>query len=334
MSGKASIIIGFTPFHLLPMIEVLQAMEGDAYFFHPSADDPCIGTTEQCLAFLGKCNDPHLHRIEKYFRAGRDLDRIAKRYGEVDVYVPHPFNPLSNRAFFHPSASGRFIYQDGLLNYYDALSPLSSRGRRLRQMAKAAAVGLLYRTYEGHLSGVDSRTVSGGFFTHPDRIVRAGSFPVLRRLDFGRGDKGGRPIPDGGTLFLDQPIEEVVDAGVARELRRQTLDYVNRLGGRVYYKPHYSQKDARCFDAAWRPVGRELGALPAEWVAPKLDVANVVSFFTSALANVAMSNDAVTCHATAAHAVPISIDGRRTSLAELLSGFGVKTVDLLPPRHR
>lgn len=334
MSGKASIIVGFTPFHLLPMIEVLQAMEGDAYFFHPSADDPRIGAAGRCPVFLGMCDDPHRRRIEKYFRAGRDIDKITKRYGEVDVYVPHPFNPLSNRAFFHPRASGRFIYQDGLLNYYDALSPLSSFIPRARQIAKAAAAGLPYQAYAGHLSGVDSRTISGGFFTHPGRIVRAGRFPMLRQLHFGRGNVGNRPAADGGTLFLDQPIEEVVDAGVARELRRQTLDYVNRLGGRVYYKPHYSQKDARCFDAAWRPVGRELGALPAEWVAPKLGVANVVSFFTSALANVAMSNDAVTCHATAAHAVPISIDGRRTSLAELLSGFGVRTVDLLPPRRR
>lgn len=334
MSGKASIVIGFTPFHLLPMIEVVQAMEGDAYFFHPSADDPRIGAAGQCLGFLGKCNDPHLHRIEKYFRAGRDLDRITKRYGEVDVYVPHPFNPLSNRAFFHPRASRRFIYQDGLLNYYDAVSPLSSHGRRLRQIAKAAAVGLPYRTYEGHLSGIDSRAVSGGFFTHPDRIVRAGSFPALRRLDFGRGADRGRPAPSSGTLFLDQPIEEVVGADIASELRRRTLDYVRRIDGRVHYKPHYSQKGAVCFDDAWLPVGGELGALPAEWVVTRLGVANVVSFFTSALANVAMCSDAIACHATAAHVVPISIDGRRTSLAELLSGFGVKTVNLLPLRDR
>ncbi len=330
MSSKASIIIGFTPFHLVPMLAMLPALGGDVYFFHPMADEPHVAEAERELNFLGGCNDPRRPRIAKYIRAGRQIDKIMGRYADVGVYVPHPFNPLSNYAFFHVGHHRRFIYQDGVLNYYDAASPLASFKWRAKQRMKAAIAGLPYTIYSGHISGVNSESISGGFFTHPARIVCADKFPQLQRLDFDSGNKTGQRTADGNTLFLDQPIESIVGEVVAQELRWRTVDYVNSLGGRVFYKPHYAQKSAVSFDPTWIPLDRNLSVLPAEWVASQLAIANTVSFFTSALANITMQNSAIACHATAVNLIPITVDGRMTSLAELFSGFGVKVVPLLP----
>ena len=323
--GKASIIIGFTPFHLLPMAEVLPRIESDTYFFHPDIRDTDGLFARRPVGLLGGCNEPSRSRVAKYFRAGREIDRLASRYGGIDVYVPHPYNPLSNHAFFHPRVDGRYIYQDGLLNYYDASSPLASWRARLGRTMRAMAAGLRYRTYTGHLSGIESEAISGGFFTHPDRVVRAERFPALTRIDLRHA--AGAFAAGEDTLFLDQPIEAVVGAEIATDLRRKTLKYVNSLGGRVYYKPHYSQQRETSLDPTWRLVGGDLAAQPAECVAPRLGVANVVSFFTSALANIALSNEGVVCHATAAHLVPITVDGRASTLADLLSSFGVLIVE-------
>ena len=169
---------------------------------------------------------------------------------ELAVYVPHPFNPLANFAFFLPATGSRHIYQDGLLNYYDAPSPLGNRRTRLKQRLKAAAIGVPFRPYRGHLSGIDSAPVASGFFTHPDKIVCPEKFQSLHRLQMHASTSGPRP-PLLGTLFLDQPIESLVAGNKANELRSRTIDYVKRLGGPVFYKPHYNQRDASAPDPEW-----------------------------------------------------------------------------------
>ena len=248
---------------------------------------------------------------------------------QVDLYIPHPFNPLSNYAFFHAGASRRFIYQDGILNYYDATTPLVSLSSRMRQRVKAGALGARFHMYGGHLSGIDCRPVAGGFFTHPDRIVSAEKFPMLQRLDFKRAVQSRAAAAGRNVLFLDQPVELLIGAEPARELRRRTLEYTNALGGQVFYKPHYAQGRTASFDQHWLPIAPELSALPAEWVVDRLKVAHVVSFCTSALVNIATSDTAIACHATAANLVRVSVDGNPTNLGEIFSGLGVNVADLL-----
>src|SRR5690348_7020401 len=180
--AMSAIIIGFTPFHLLPIRELIDVVEGDLHVFHPTADKLHLAASERKVAFLGGCESPAGSRWGKYFRARREIDRLMGRGEQVDVYLPHPFNPLSNHAFFHAGSSRRFIYQDGILNYYDAATPLNSFSVRMRRRAKAFVVGAHYRMYRGHLSGIDCRPVAGGYFTHPDRVVSSEKFSSVRRL--------------------------------------------------------------------------------------------------------------------------------------------------------
>lgn len=322
----SAIIIGFTPFHLLPMRELLAAIEDDLHVFHPMADQIRALAAGRRVKFLGGCDSAARSRWARYFHARREIDRLMDR-GQVDLYVPHPFNPLSNHAFFHAGPSRRFIYQDGILNYYDAAPPLASLSARMRQRAKASVIGARYRMYGGHLSGIDNGPVAGGFFTHPDRIVRSEKFSSLRRLEF--RSEGGSAEPRADVLFLDQPLESILDAARSRELRRRTIEYANALGGRVYYKPHYAQGQAVSFAPGWTALAHDWNVLPAEWVVGRLRPAHVVSYCTSALANIAMSDNAIACHATAANLIQVSVNGRPTTLAEVLSGLGVSAVGLL-----
>lgn len=326
-----AVIIGFTPFHLLPMRELMATVEGDLHVFHPMADQIRVLAPQRRPTFLGRCDSSHRSRWVRYFQARRDIDRLMARDEQADLYIPHPFNPLSNYAFFRPEPNRRFIYQDGILNYYDAATPLSSISKRLRQRAKAAALGVRFRMYDGHLSGVDCRPVAGGFFTHPDRVVAAEKFPVLRRLDFKHEPQPREALARHDVLFLDQPVESLVGTERARDLRRRTIEYTNALGGRVFYKPHYTQGRVTSFDHGWLPIAPELSALPAEWALARMNVAHVVSFCTSALANIAASDSAVTCHATAANMIRVSVNGRCTTLGEVLSGLDVKVVEFMQP---
>ena len=249
-----AIIIGFTPFHLLPMRELIDVVEGDLHVFHPTADKLHVAASERKVAFLGGCESPAGSRWSKYFRARRAVDRLMRRGEQVDLYVPHPFNPLSNYAFFHAGSSRRLIYQDGILNYYDAAAQLNSFSGRMRQRAKSAALGVPYHMYGGHLSGIDCRPVAGGYFTHPDRVVSSEKFSSLRRFEFRREGDGREAHHD--VLFLDQPLESIVGVERAQELRHHTLEYANALGSRVYYKPHYAQGHVTSFDRSWIPLMR------------------------------------------------------------------------------
>jgi hypothetical protein len=326
-----AIVIGFTPFHLLPMRELMATVEGDLHVFHPMADEIRALVPERKRNFLGGCDSSRRSRWAKYFLARREIDRLMTHDGQVDLYVQHPFNPLSNYAFYRAGSSRRFIYQDGILNYYDAPVPLASFSKRMRQRIKAAALGARFRMYDGHLSGIDCRPVAGGYFTHPGRVVSAGKFPVLQQMDLGRGARAGKAASGQDVLFLDQPVESAVGEERARELRRLTIEYANAFGGRVFYKPHYAQGGVTSLDRSWLQVAPELSALPAEWAVARMNVAHVVSFCSSALANIAMSYSSITCHATAANLIRVSVNARPTTLAEVLSGLGVRIVELMQP---
>ena len=54
----------------------------------------------------------------------------------------------------------------------------------------------------------------------------------------------------------------------------------------------------------------------------------MVSFCSSALANIALEQPDVACYATAADCVEVSRNGQRTTLAAVLSDLGVKTAIL------
>lgn len=313
------------------MMELMRSVIGEVFVFHPMLDTTHLAAFNANPRFLGACNKGNTGRLWKYARAGREIKHLIRgvdNVSNVDIYVPHPFNPLSNYAFFLSEHSKKYIYQDGILNYYDAPSPLGSRSCLLKQKAKAAVIGLPYRSYTGHLSGIDATAIAGGFFTHPEKVVQASRFQRIDKLYLAQPPTDSPTKSRSGTLFLDQSIEASVEKSVASELRLRTVDFVNKLGGPVFYKPHYAQKAKSSSDPSWKELDNHSQSLPAELLVAQLGVKSVVSFFSSALANIALNHSNIDCYATAADAVHVTIDGRPTMLAEVLSGLGVKIINM------
>jgi hypothetical protein len=67
--------------------------------------------------------------------------------------------------------------------------------------------------------------------------------------------------------------------------------------------------------------------MPAEALVSRLPVTNVVSFFSSALANISR-DPTVRCFSIGANLVPIKIDGRAATLSDLFKDCGVSTFDV------
>lgn len=267
--------------------------------------------------------------------AGLSLRRLLGRGNAATVCVPHPFNPLSNFAYFAPGAADVRIYQDGILNYYDAVNPLNRRSVLLAQRIKAAALLLRYTPYDGHLSGIEARNASVGYFTHPEHVARPASFAKVTRIGFdaaviaGARRRSGEPC----TLFLDQPIEQTLPRETARSLRLSAQVFAESLGRPIVYKPHYTQRQPFAARPGWRSVSVEEATLPAEEVVANRPVATVVSFYSSALMNVRLAMPDVQCIAVGASAVNITINDTQATLADLLSKFGVQTLEPVDTSH-
>jgi hypothetical protein len=243
--------------------------------------------------------------------------------------VPHPFNPLSNFACFAPGANDLRIYQDGILNYYDAANPFGRAFVLARRRLLALGALLPYRPYGGHLSGIEARAVSTGYFTHPEHVVLKERFSRVAPLKFDvslasiNQESEDRTV----TLFLDQPIERFVPAEKVEPLRRLAREVVGSMGWPVLYKPHFTQREPFGLDPGWKVASDDEIALPAEEIPAIRSVGAVVSFCSSALANIRLLQPKVRCIAVGAAFVPVQIDGEGKTMADLLSKLGVETIE-------
>jgi Alpha-2,8-polysialyltransferase (POLYST) len=329
MNSPASVLIGFTPYHLIPMLEIAKSLNGSIYFFHPDVSSNEVRGLQLNLIFLGSCELVTRKKFFKYFIAAQELKRLLSQREDVSVYVPHPYGTLSNYVFFSTHVTERYIFQDGILNYYDTKNPFVSFKKRFERRISSYALGLSYRFYEGHISGIDAQKVSGGFFTHPEKIVSANKFPAIARLKFLSMDSDDTNLDktNGFILFLDQSIEYLVEPQIALATRQKAQDFVDSFGERVLYKPHHEQKTAPTVRNHWLTLGGNDHSLPAELLMSKYNITKVVSFYSSALINIAFENPSVQCYAVGANLISITIDSRETTLAELFSNFGVIVVE-------
>lgn len=328
MNGTTSVLIGFTPTHLIPMLEVARDLPGRVWFFHPEAQR-IPQHMRGGLSFLGGCERAGRSRLRKYVMAGLSLRRILRKGRDAVVCIPHPFNPLTNFAFFAPGAKEVRIYQDGILNYYDAANPFSKASVLTLQRLKAAAALMPYRPYTGHLSGIEAREVSTGYFTHPKLVALPARFARIVRLAFDASIQPSdqAPCDEPITLFLDQPIERSVSFATAESCRELARDFAESLGRPVVWKPHYTQRSTFVARKGWRAATAAEEAMPAEGMLAGRRIETVVSFFSSALANIRMSRSDVRCVAVGAAMVPVWINGEERTMADLLGKFGVETID-------
>jgi hypothetical protein len=88
------------------------------------------------------------------------------------------------------------------------------------------------------------------------------------------------------VLVLDQDIEKLFDAQLARQLRAKLVLYVKELGVKIYVKPHPGQNRSVFAQEFGENVVSIETLKPAELVALELRPRYLVSFISSALKNV------------------------------------------------
>lgn len=327
MIENTHIIVGFTPYHLIPIAEIANQLDGNILIFHPTAN-----ALRLAPAVLNRCKYIGCGRskVAKYVSAAHEIRRAVRERSNISVYAPHPFHTLSNYLLLSVDGVEKNIYQDGILNYYDAMTPRMSAAPLLGRRLRAVLIGLPYRKYSGHPSGIESFQAHSGYFTHPEKIVLRGSFSRVCKLR-GNAHSGTWNDQQGSedvTLFLDQPIERNLHVEHARKVRAAAETFTEELGMPVLYKPHHDQGGTNSMRSSWNAVSSDQERVPAEIFARAKNIRNVVGFFSSALVNIRMQNPSVGCYAVGANAVPIQIDGRHSNLGSLLSGFDVTSVDI------
>lgn len=242
---------------------------------------------------------------------------IVRGYS-LDVYMPHPGNIFSNYLFFSSVCGKRvFIYEDGILNYYDAVQKNSFVGRWKRALS---VLGLMpFKVYEGHLAGYDAGRYDGAFLSMPDLAVRKESLgvvhavsPCQRQIDIKRNV----------ILFLDQNVSGLIGEG-----QRQAclLEMFKRFPVKEYsyiYKPHHDYRSE--VSAGMQVLSDENMLLPAEVLVGIVRPEFVVSFFSSALINIKNSFPGVSCISLASSMIKIYRDGHQESLSGLFAPVGVE----------
>lgn len=326
MNERRHVLIGFTPFHLIPMAEIARQLSGQVIMFHPDSHLlPHEIISMPNVRVIGRGRS----KIQKYMSGARQLRKIFSTERNVEVYAPHPYNPLSNYALLSCNPRKKNIFQDGLLNYYDA-ERIFTRRELLGRRAISSLLGLPYRKFSGHLSGIEQFSANAGYFTHPDKIVLKHLFDQINELKMltaapvAPSFVGGQPV----TLFLDQPIELTLDGDRSSRVRSWAQDFANSLGLPVIYKSHHDQGAANSWTPGWQKLSRKMTGMPVELLVGNLNVANVVGFFSSALVNLSNSATNINCYAIGANCAQVSVNGNMTTLSRLMNDLGVHSIDV------
>lgn len=246
------------------------------------------------------------------------IRKLISSGAPVDIYIPHPGNIFSNFLFFSDRNGGKvFIYEDGLLNYYDAISSNTFVGRCKKLLARV--FGTPYRDYSGHLAGYDAGKYDGAFLSMPDKAVRKERLGTLNRMAVSACNER---LKEKTVLFLDQNSAKILDP-VERDLCVSTmLGLCPPSEYHYYYKAHHDYMSHLADAMVLLP--ENLQNLPAEIVVERLRPSHVISFFSSALINVKMAWPNVECISLAASKINITRDGEQCLLSDLFEGAGVK----------
>lgn len=313
---RASIIVGFTPYHAYAAKQILETLDGNIYCAFTKTW-PRIDTAYTRIGPPAAWQIPG-RSILTFFHFAVILRSLIARGYALDVYMPHPGHIFSNYLFFASIPGKRlFIYEDGLLNYYDADSKNSFVGKAKRLLAHLG--GLRYRDYTGHLAGYDAGNYDGAFLSMPDKAVRKDRLGTLHRLNF----ETYAPVLQRNTiLFLDQDVSSRMSPE-ERELCIATMFSAYPANEYIYhYKRHHDYTSQLA--GAMQALAPELQSLPAEMLIEKLRPSHVISFFSSALINIKNGWPEVECVSLAAAKILITRNGEPSSLREICQDAGVK----------
>lgn len=314
----AKIFIGFTPLHARNVQEIIKNEDGEIYcLFTKIWPDkeidynrlgfslPSAGISRTLLYFLS------------FIRFSFQIRKLIKNKKQIELYVPHPNNIFTNYLFFCHEITTVNIYEDGILNYYDAPTNNKQPNAIFRLLSKAC--GLAYTSYSGHLSGLDARMITSGYFYRPSSIVSMNKFEKLFELT---PEKQQTLIDEKTILFLDQDTSSQFSDTHRLKLIDDMLEKFSRTDYNYYYKPHH-EYEAK-FEMTKLP--KNLRPLAAEKVIEAIKPGIVISFFSSALINIKQISPDTRCISLASREIQITINGERKTLDSLFLAASVECV--------
>ncbi len=252
----------------------------------PLAGGQGAGNARQWQVFERSLGLPRL--LLEVWRARRRVDR--ERF---DLYLPHPVHAAGNHFFFSANVNTINLFEDGILNYYNA-SPTDFLRRKLEKRARYMRLfPLSYRLYEGHLSGIhatDRPLV--GWFSQPDSVYAPERFAAIHPVS--RAKPAFTPLAN-RVLILDQPLVQILPSEVAERLHNAFRRYLQTTWpqGEFIFKPHPSAP------SEIRPEMQTLAPSlcednrPVEELVHELEPAAVISFCSSALVSIVNAHPGV-----------------------------------------
>lgn len=313
---RINIVIGFTPFHAFFAERLIDRLEGVTYCIF-TKNWPRSSTRYKMLGFFWKRNSilRGVSHLISYLYFSFLLRFVLHRIGSVHVYVPHPCNVFSNLAFFSNRVETVNIYEDGLLNYYDVDS---ARGKvTFSQRLLPFLSGTPFQYYSGHLAGYDARNVEVLYVSRSTQVVASKKVGKIVQLD---ANAQRIEVIKMRVLFLDQDVSCFISASRRRELISLMFKRYPPERYQYVYKGHH---DYNASKFGMTELQRDLATLPAELIIPYLKPEFVISFFSSALLNIASNYSNVTCVSLAAGDVPITRDGVPGNFSEIFLHAGV-----------
>ena len=255
-----------------------------------------------------------------FFRFRNELKKIIAEYSEIDIYISHPFHVISNYLFFHPKITNRYIFEDGIMNYYDAQVPKTKKMKELIKRAVSRVLGFPFTDYQGFLSGVGERPYDGAYLSYPSSAVKKECLGKLTQVR--AAATSGLNLKHDRILFLDQPTDAFMDAETKKNAVLQLLDECE--GKSVYYKPHPSDTS----NPQWPSLNiialqQGLKSMPAELVINEILPGKVISFSSSALINIKSLYPDIECISIGTKKLPVSINGKQQMLSDIFERFDV-----------
>lgn len=315
-----NIFVGFTPYHAYFADMLMADINNEVYciFTKGYPKSPKV----RDLGFLkNRCRLKLFFYVLSLIKVSILCRFFFLRGDEVNIYIPHPANILSNYLFFSDKVSSVNIYEDGIANYYDVDS---SRGRvSVIYKVLCFLAGLPYREYSGHLMGYGTGRVKSVCLSRPESAVCMTKVKFRAKVDFRYSEID---VVKGRILFLDQDVSSNVTSDQRCCLVQDLLSRfpVNKF--EYYYKGHH---DYSHLVGGMIPVDAEVISMPAEQIVDILKPQFVVSFYSSALIN--LTGRGIKCISLAASFVNISRDGIDCKLSVLFEDLGIECYKMPAP---
>lgn len=304
-----NLVVGFTPYHALFSEGFINNLEGPVFCYFTKKYPRKSVHWKKISPFGNAVSDVVFYSLRFWFW-------ILRGY-KINLYIPHICHFASN----FPALSGRChtvnIYEEGIANYYDAVS--SCWDISFLKKVMSFLVALPFKSYSGHITGLDFYSVHSTLSSRPEKLVFKSKLGKLHKVHISVGHNDSKRCPF-KVLFLDQPIN------LERDKKYYLLKHVVELLGdcvTVYYKPHHDSSSTYDF---MESLPKHYADMPAEKLVAIEDYSTVISFFSSALINIQAIFEGVGCYYIEAVDHEVKVDGIPMGIYCFLERNGVQSV--------